>query len=154
MAMHTLSRKMQKKSFVLPVCLTVLGILWTGNMILSAWRLEIGRNEGFSMSPTFGDGAVYVVQVRPSEIQCGDIVEARIATDGSVSRVVKRVIEVQEEKVFLEGDNKQKTWRGWLPASAVEGKVVAVLWRGRSDPAQVALAQTVKPQHQRLRLTN
>jgi len=81
-------------------------------------------------------------------------VEARVATDGSVSRVVKRVIEVQEEKVFLEGDNKQKTWRGWLPASAVEGKVVAVLWRGRSDPAQVALAQTVKPQHQRLRLTN
>jgi hypothetical protein len=152
--MHTFSRKMQKKSFVIPVCLIVLGILWTGNMILSAWRLEIGRNEGFSMSPTFGDGAVYVVQVRPPEIQRGDVVEARIATDGSVSRVVKRVVEVQEEKVFLEGDNKQETWRGWLPASAVEGKVVAVLWRGRSDPSQVAIAQTTKPKNQRLMLTN
>lgn len=48
-----------------------------------------------------------------SEIQRGDIVEARVAADGSVSRVVKRVVEVQEEKVFLEGDNKQATWRGW-----------------------------------------
>ncbi|MDW8364447.1 MAG: S24/S26 family peptidase [Abditibacteriales bacterium] len=148
------SREVQKKSLVISACLLLLCALWTGNVILSAWRLEIGRNTGFSMSPTLGDGAIYVVRVRPPEIGRGDIVEARIAMDGSVSRVVKRVVDVQEGKVFLEGDNQQATWCGWLPASAVESKVVAVLWRGRPDPSQVALAQTRKPQNQRLMLTN
>lgn len=154
MEMLTLRTQKPKKSLVIPACWVLLAMLWTGNMILSASRLEIGRNEGFSMFPTLGDGAIYVVQVRPSEIQIGDIVEARVAADGSVQRIIKRAMDIEDERVFLEGDNKNDTWRGWLPASAVEGKVVAVLWRGRSAASQVALAHNAKPRRRAAMWTN
>jgi hypothetical protein len=104
-----------RKSKVLTACLITLVFLWTANAILFAWRIEIGRNQGFSMSPTFGDEAIYMTRVRPPEVHVGDIIEARIAVDGGISRVVKRVKRLDGGNVFLEGDNRIDTWRGWVP---------------------------------------
>jgi hypothetical protein len=47
--------------------------------------------------------------------------------------MVKRVEDLDEtqQRVLLAGDNQAESWRGWVPAAAMEGKVVALVWRGR-----------------------
>jgi hypothetical protein len=122
---------MKRKQTVLITSGMILAFLWTGHLLMGAWGIEIHRCEGDSMQPTLGDSAVYIVRKNPQEIHIGDIVTARVQIEGAITRVIKRVGELNNQRVFLRGDNSAPTWRGWVSVAAVEGKVVSVLWWGR-----------------------
>lgn len=78
---------------------------------------------GDSMAPTLVPGTV-VVGVRPRRINPGDVVVVR---HNEVDKI-KRVKEVQSDKVFLTGDNSLHSTDsrdfGWLEAHSVIAKVV------------------------------
>jgi hypothetical protein len=137
-------KPVQRKSSVLIVSSIVLAFLWTSHLILSVWGIEIHRCEGDSMQPTIGSGAIYVVRKNPQTIHLRDVVTARIQAEGEICRVVKRVSNLDDQQVLLTGDNAEESWTGWVPVSAVEGKLVAVLWQGRVKPPLSAVSHNVQ----------
>lgn len=78
---------------------------------------------GQSMAPTLAQGTV-VIGVRPRNIRPGDVV---IVRHDDLDKI-KRVKEVEADKVFLTGDNFLQSTDsrdfGWLEGQSVIAKVV------------------------------
>jgi nickel-type superoxide dismutase maturation protease len=83
----------------------------------------IRRVEGLSMLPAFTHGKI-VVGWRFRQPKVGDVVIARHHR----IELIKRVSELQEDKVYLLGDNAEASTDsrqfGWLPAGAIIAVVV------------------------------
>lgn len=83
----------------------------------------VRRIMGDSMAPTLQPGVI-VFGVRPSRVRPGDVV---IVRHDNIDKI-KRVKEVQENKVFLIGDNSSQSTDsrdfGWLEVGAVLARVV------------------------------
>ena len=81
------------------------------------------RVVGTSMSPTLRDNQIVIVRLTRN-FKVGDIVVAYV----SGRDVIKRITQIKDGKVYLEGDNsKQSTdsrTYGWLSDQYIEGKVV------------------------------
>lgn len=123
--------QVKRKQTVFMASGIVMAFLWTYHLFMGSWGFEIHRCEGDSMQPTLGDGAVYVIRKAPQEIHIGDIVTARVQSEGAIYQVVKRVEDMDGQRVLLRGDNDSSSWQGWVPVAAVEGKVVGVVWKGQ-----------------------
>lgn len=110
-----------------------LVLLIAAVVLLKHHNLDICRCSGWSMYPTLGDGAIVIVKRYVTIISVGDIVAATITADEDIEGAIKRVVAVDSDhqRVFLSGDNKRNTWKGWVNVGQIKGKVVAILWSGR-----------------------
>ena len=92
-----------------------------------------GRRKKGSTAPVLGEevsSSRWPLSIRPSHCEVGDIVVAR--KPGTDALVVKRVAAVDEEGVFLLGDNEAHSIDsrsyGPVPPTAIVGTVRAVIY--------------------------
>lgn len=83
----------------------------------------IRRVEGLSMAPTYDHGQI-VLGWRLSKPRVGDVVIARHHR----VEIIKRIDQIDNEQVYLLGDNPQESTDsrqfGWLPITAVIAVII------------------------------
>ncbi len=86
--------------------------------------LLLRRVSGVSMEPYVGPGAIVVARGFFLRLKKYDVV---VVQQNGIEKI-KRILHIKNGKIFLIGDNPQKSTDsrhfGWLPKSAVIGKVV------------------------------
>jgi phage repressor protein C with HTH and peptisase S24 domain len=85
--------------------------------------LYLRRVEGNSMKPTLRKGQLVVISM-VRRFKVGDVVVAFMDR----REVVKRITQMKDGSVFLEGDNKRESsdsnTHGWLPDRQILGRVI------------------------------
>ncbi len=89
-----------------------------------SWPLALRRVDGHSMAPRLLDGRVVLVNRWFTPLRVGDIVVVR--HDGKEK--IKRITQLDNERVFISGDNRLKSTDshdfGWLNRDAVVAKLL------------------------------
>ncbi len=81
------------------------------------------RIEETSMSPYLNPGDLVII-LKTKNVHKGDVV----VIDKSGDYFIKRVVDIKEDKFFLEGDNKKESIDsrkfGWISKQQIIGKVI------------------------------
>lgn len=112
-----------KKHYILTTRLILFSILI---VTLAFFRpIEV---KGVSMQPTLQDGQFLILNTLDKDIKVGDIVviEPLICAGGTY--IIKRVTNIEDDKVFVEGDNKDHSLDsrtfGWIRKDAIMGVII------------------------------
>ena len=93
------------------------------------WPLRIVRVADRSMEPTIKDGSFVLALFSFFGLRAGDIVLLR--HPASHMLIIKRVLRISGDKVWVEGDNKKESSDsrkfGWVDSRNVAGKVIVRL---------------------------
>jgi hypothetical protein len=121
--------QVKRKQTVFMASGLIMAFLWTYHLLMGSWGIEIHRCEGDSMQPTLGDGAVYVIRKAPQKIHIGDIVTARVQSEGAIYQVVKRVVDMDGQRVAITihrvGKGGFRSQPSRAKSSASSGKVTS-----------------------------
>lgn len=88
--------------------------------------------QGNSMSPTIENHQLLICNTlyNINKIECGDIVVIKPLICFNGEYVIKRVTQVTEDKVWLEGDNKEDSYDsryvGWIDKANIFGKILFI----------------------------
>lgn len=112
-----------KKHYILTTRLILFSIL----IVTLAFFRPIQVN-GCSMQPTLNDGQFLILNTLDKDVEVGDIVVVKplICFGGKI--VIKRVVDVRDGEIFIEGDNKENSFDsrnvGWINKDSVMGVII------------------------------
>lgn len=83
---------------------------------------------GVSMQPTLQDGQFLILNTLDKDIEIGDIVVVKPLVCAGGKIIIKRVTNIQDNKVFVEGDNKDNSLDsrtfGWINKDSIMGVII------------------------------
>lgn len=83
--------------------------------------------QGYSMQPTLENGSVLICNTLATP-QVGDIVVIRPFVAVGDQFIIKRITDIQDNKIFVQGDNRENSYDsrsfGWLDMNQVLGVVI------------------------------
>jgi len=120
--------KVKRDLILLVIIIIAIFAFNEGIKIVAGTDVPLAIVEGNSMIPTFYDGdIIFVVGVKPSDLQVGDVVIYRTKDKLIVHRIIDVVI--YNDKCFFKtkGDNNPTPDPGLVPEDQIVGRVVGVL---------------------------
>lgn len=83
---------------------------------------------GSSMQPTLSSGDTLFLNTLDKTVEVGDIVVIEPLPVFCGNSVIKRVTQIKDDKIWIEGDNKENSFDsrdvGWIPIESVLGVVI------------------------------
>ncbi len=120
--------KVRRDIILLVIIIIVIFTFNEGIKIATGTDVPLAIVEGNSMIPTFYDGdIIFVVGVKPSDLQVGDVVIYRANDKLIVHRVIDIIIYNGKYFFKTKGDNNLVPDPGLVPEDRVVGRVVGVL---------------------------
>lgn len=112
-----------KKHYILTTRLILFSILI---VTLAFFRpIEV---KGISMQPTLYDGQFLILNTLDKDIKIGDIVVIEPLVCAGGTYIIKRVTDIEDNKVFVEGDNKDHSLDsrtfGWINKDSIMGVII------------------------------
>ena len=104
---------------VLAIVLIVLGLLAAAHFVCLLCRhplVRLAEIAGDSMAPTLVEGDRVLFIRRPWQLR--DIVLADVHEDAPV---VKRILDIADSKLFLQGDNTEVSETYWITPDQIQG---------------------------------
>ncbi|MHC1600780.1 MAG: signal peptidase I [Candidatus Nezhaarchaeales archaeon] len=120
--------KIRRDIIVLVVIIIAIFAFNEGVKIVVGTDVPLAIVEGNSMIPTFYDGdIIFVVGVKPSDLQVGDVIIYRANDKLIVHRIIDIIIYNGKYFFKTKGDNNLMPDPGLVPEDRVVGRVVGVL---------------------------
>lgn len=115
-------RKKRNRSFIITVLLTIVSCFLLLQVLFGVTVVE-----GDSMQPTISEGSIVIFERWKQERKEGDIVIVKM----NEGQIIKRIDKIEEEQVYLLGDNLEKSVDsrvfGSVDQSRIVGKAVCVI---------------------------
>lgn len=112
-----------KKHYILTTRLILFSIL-----IVSLAFFRPIQVKGVSMQPTLNDGQFLILNTLDKNVEIGDIVVIKPLICAGGTYIIKRVTNIENDKVFVEGDNKDHSLDsrtfGWIRKDAIMGVII------------------------------
>lgn len=112
-----------KKHYILTTRLILFSIL-----IVSLAFFRPIEVKGISMQPTLYDGQFLILNTLDKDVEIGDIVVVEPLVCAGGTYIIKRVTNIEDNKVFVEGDNKDHSLDsrtfGWIRKDAIMGVII------------------------------
>ena len=112
-----------KKHYILTTRLILFSIL----IVILAFFRPIEVN-GISMCPTLQDGQYLILNTLDKDVEIGDIVVIKPLVCAGGKIIIKRVTDIDNNKIFIEGDNKDHSLDsrtfGWIDKNSIMGVII------------------------------
>ena len=115
-------RKKRNRSFIVTVLLTIVICFLLLQVLFGVTVVE-----GDSMQPTISEGSIVIFERWKQARKEGDVVIVKM----DEGQIIKRIDKIEEEQVYLLGDNLEKSVDsrtfGFVDQSRIVGKAVCVI---------------------------
>ena len=113
-----------KKHYILTTRLILFSIL----IVSLAFFRPIQVKGGISMCPTLQDGQYLILNTLDKDVEIGDIVVIKPLVCAGGKIIIKRVTDIDNNKIFIEGDNKDHSLDsrtfGWIDKNSIMGVII------------------------------